>query len=63
MILPAALHIMSGITIHTIQTVWQDELDRSQEMFDPLANLHHWGENVTADTKHKAEKAQLSYPQ
>ena len=54
MILPAAIKIISGITIYTIQTVWQDESNLSQEMFDPLANLHCQGENVTRDPKHKA---------
>ena len=63
MILPAAIHIISGIAIHTIQTVSQDESDFNQEMFEPLANLHCWGENIIVDTKYKAEKAQLSYPQ
>ena len=63
MILPAALYIISGITIYTKQTVWQGESDCSRATFDLQANLHHWSAIVIAETKHNAEKAQFSYPQ
>ena len=30
-----------------------------KKCLSPLANLHHWGENVTADTKHKADEGPI----